>query len=403
MATTTISVGDASLTSSGQSLVIENIINADTIQFRIEVEGCVEITQFDRDPANDVTFWCDASRVNGVVQFQLLPSATLLSSTITADAIDYTISLDGDAIVGGVFQGGFELTLDISATWHTQSYASNWVEWSKIGNYSFVRDKTNEAGNRPMSWNGWAWQVKKLENYVVVYGDNGITLMDPVESPAATWGFKELGSVGIASPWSISGNDFVHYFITSLGELWKFDKEGPVRLGFKEFLEPLTNPVLLYDETENRLFISDGTTGYCFDAGLGGGYAEITGVSPNYYTASSTLTGVPLDIMTDTIDLGHRGIKTITFIEVGTDTTEDLYVGCDFRYRKNESWRTSDYVLLNPEGVARLNVAGVEFRIRVKQNTYDEIEIDYINVRHQRNDKRFLRGPIYEQPDQGEF
>ena len=58
-------------------------------------------------------------------------------------------------------------------------------------------------------------------------------------------------------------------------------------------------------------------------------------------------------------------------------------------------------ILTNPEGTARIMIAGIEFRIRVKQTEYAETQIDYINVRHQRSDKRFLRGPLSEQPDQG--
>jgi hypothetical protein len=106
--------------------------------------------------------------------------------------------------------------------------------------------------------------------------------------------------------------------------------------------------------------------------------------------------------MTDIIDLGQRGIKFISFIEVGTDTTEELYVAVDFRYTKDENWRTSDWVKCNPEGVAKIDIAAVEFRFRVKQVTYDELKIDYLNIRHQRHDRRFIRGPLYELPDQGE-
>ena len=377
--------------------------NATPINFLLGLNGCPNSTEYNRVFENDVTFWCGASRINGQPQFILSLEGVPLSRTFLATPIEFTLGLEANSLEGLVGSGTIEFTLGLSADVSIKAYQANWVEWSKIGDYSFIRDKTNEAGDRPMEWNGWAWQVKQLEDLVIVYGDNGITVMNPVESPAATWGFKELGNVGIASPWSLSGNDFVHFFISSLGELWRFDKQGPVKLGFQEFLSPLTNPVLLYDEPNNRLFISDGTSGFVYDTGLGGGYAEITGVSPSYYVGSSVLVGIPANLMTDTIDLGHRGIKTITFVEIGTDTTEDLYVSCDFRYTKKEAWRTSDWILTNPEGVAKIDVAAVEFRIRVKQDTFDEIRLDYINVRHQRSDRRFLRGPIFEQPDQGEF
>jgi hypothetical protein len=253
-----------------------------------------------------------------------------------------------------------------------------------------------------MDWRGMVWAVKKLEELVVIYGSGGITIMNPVEEPVPSFGFKDISAVGLKSVYSISGTEQVHYFITSANDLWRLTKQGPERLGFAEFFAAMTNPMLNYNEAEQRLFISDGTTGYVFADGLGGGYATLTGITKNFVTSPSALTSVPFSLMTDTLDLGHRGIKNLTFVEVGIDTDQAVYVAVDYRYVKTETWRTSEWVLTNPEGVARIEISAVEFRIRIKQTTYDEVRIDYINLRHQRSDKRFLRGPLFEQPDQGE-
>lgn len=352
---------------------------------------------------NDVWFYSAASRVDGVPKNVIGLQGLIANATIYSSPISMTSGVSGSAVMGSVISGSIDMSLSLDAKWYGASARTNWVEWSKIGEASFIRDRTNEAGDRPMSWNGWAWRVLKLGKFVIVYGDNGICVMTPVTEPAATFGFNDIAKVGIKSPWSVAGTDQIHFFITSLGELWKFTPKGPERLGFKEFLSVLTNPVLNYDETNDRLFISDGSTGYVYDGGLGGGYATITGITNEFVTSPSAMPGVPISIMTDIIDLGHRGIKTLTFVEIGTDTTEDLFVSVDFRYTKDEAWRSSEWVKTNPEGVARITVAAIEFRVRVMQTTYDELRIDYINVRHQRSDSRFLRGPIFEQPDQGEF
>lgn len=402
MATEIIDIGSATIGISGQAIHLMPIV-ADPIGMALGVTSGATTTKTIVNRDNDISFFCRASRVNGVPENVISLQGFIDSATIFIDPIGMTNGVSGSPVMGTVIDISLDMSLSVEAKWYIASIRNNWVEWSKIGEASFIRDRTNEAGDRPMSWNGWAWRVLKLGELVIVYGDNGICVMTPVTDPVATFGFKDIAKVGIKSPWSVAGTDHVHFFITGLGELWKFTSKGPERLGFKEFLSPLTNPVLNYDETNDRLFISDGSSGYVYDEGLGGGYASITGITNAFVTSPSAMPAVPISIMTDTIDLGHRGIKTLTFVEIGTDTTEDLFVSVDFRYTKDEAWRSSEWVKTNPEGVARITVAAVEFRVRIKQTTYDELRIDYINVRHQRSDSRFLRGPIFEQPDQGEF
>lgn len=362
-------------------------------------------------PGYDTIFNCAANNKAGVIDVGAGVDGDLLSRTIlTNTTITVTLGMDADALEGIVVGEAIELTVGFGALEdsdnpivYIQPSKRNWVAWSKIGEASFVQDRTNEAGDRPMDWSGWAWQVKKLDKFVIVYGEKGITVMNPVEQPASTFGFNDISQIGIASAWSICGNDNVHYFITSVGDLWKFTREGPENLGFREFLSGLTNPILVYDEKNTRVFISDGSSGFVFDDGLGGGYVSVTGITNDYMVSPELLAGVPCSIMTDIVDLGHRGIKTISFVEVGTNTNEDLFVALDFRYTKDEAWRTSSWVRTNPEGVARAGISAVEFRVRLQQTVYDPIRIDYINLRHLRSDKRFLRGPLFEQPDQGEF
>jgi hypothetical protein len=100
----------------------------------------------------------------------------------------------------------------------------------------------------------------------------------------------------------------------------------------------------------------------------------------------------PLHIVTDTLDLGYRGMKTIEYIQIGTDVTKNLMAAIDYRYDKSEEFRTSPYTIVNNEGVAFTKAAGVDFRIRVKAVEFVEFDIDYINIQYKVTDKRYLRG-----------
>lgn len=330
-----------------------------------------------------------------------------LSNTIIAGPISVSTALLGSNVESALINAGaIELELQLKGRSYSLSDRKNFVAWSKPGdvttliNLGDAVDRTNSTGAAPMEWPGWALRVLQLEDIIIVYGTRGISAMKPYMEPIPTFGFEVLSEVGVAGAASVAGTTTVHYFVSRKKDLWRLTKKGPELLGFREFLEPLGSSVLLYDENEDRLFITNGITGYTYDEGLGGGYAKITGISDDLVASSSALTSVPMSIMTDTFDLGHRGLKHVTFVEVGTNTTQDMYAALDFRYTRNALWQTSTWTSLNSEGVARLNVTGVEFRLRLKQLIYDDVSIDYVNVRFQKHDRRFLRGPIFAQENE---
>lgn len=405
MALTTIDIGAGSLTAAGQALAPNYVFASSPMECRALIppqSGAVISGSGSPSAENNVTFFCeDGGR--GFLEVSAILNGAVLSRTILSSPLATKAIFSGNAAPGSVGNSAAEkLTAraTINAEWSSKRDRAGWVSWSKIGEFNFSLDRTNEAGERPMDWPGTVLAIRELGENVIVYGDKGITLMNPVSEPA-TFGFRNLGAIGIKSAWSIDGTSQIHFFITSPGELWRFTEKGPENLGFKEWLAPMTNPVLNWDERERRLYISDGTTGYVFRDGLGGGYATLTGIGRTFAVGSSSLVGVPISIMTDILDLGHRGIKSIGFVEVGTNTTQALYVALDFRYTKTEAWRTSDWKLTNPEGTVRMDIAAVEFRVRVKQLVYDDVRIDYINLRHGRTDRRFLRGQLFELPQRG--
>jgi len=98
-------------------------------------------------------------------------------------------------------------------------------------------------------------------------------------------------------------------------------------------------------------------------------------------------------ITTDVLDFGHRGIKTIQWIEVGCNTSNtNLSALIHYRFDKNSSYSSSASVPLNDEGYGFLAVAGIDFKVEVQSTEYLTTDIDYINVKYKTTDKRFIRG-----------
>lgn len=353
------------------------------------------------NPDYDKTFRCDVGGGAGELVIVTSLRGESLNKAKWSDRIIIVTSLRGTAIEGGLANVGGDrllVTTGIRGEAFSEYPKSNWVGWSKIGDITFVQDLTNDSGYRPMSWPGIIYNILKLGKYPIVYGNSGITMMVPVADPAPSFGFKDIFTFGLKNRTAVCGNDKRHFFIDKRGCLWKLTEEGPKSLGYEEFLSPMTDPVMFYSEVEQLVYISDATAGYVLsESGLGGGYAGITAVQymsgVKVVASPADLTSpLPLHIVTDTIDLNYRGMKTIEYIHIGTDTDEDLYAAIDYRYDKKDDFTTSAFTKVNKEGVAFTRVAGVDFRVRVKTLTYNQFDIDYINIHYKVTDKRYVRG-----------
>jgi hypothetical protein len=100
-------------------------------------------------------------------------------------------------------------------------------------------------------------------------------------------------------------------------------------------------------------------------------------------------------IVTDVLDMGIRGIKTITGLEIASEGNVTLQAAVDYRFRSGDSFTTGTYKTVSKSGTVAPIVSGIDFRIRVKASSYSGFNLDYINVRWKAVDKRLIRG-MYE-------
>jgi hypothetical protein len=340
------------------------------------------------------------------LELDITLSGDTLNVTIEAPTFELEITLSATAPAADMKIDAPSITSDLSfgADVDTHRNRINWVGWSKIGEASFELDLTNEAGFRPMAWDGYCLAVKQLGKNVIAYGTNGVTLLYPVSAPSATFGFRDLlRRVGIKSKNALCGDANVHYFIDRLGQLWKVSGEGEVEnLDYSEFLDGLSNPLMHYDYHLNRVLISDADTGYVLtNAGLGGGYANLTGYVRAFGEVFITSPGTPTRskpyYITSTLDFGQRGTKTLTGIQLSTNTPEKFELAYDSRFSQGQDWRASKWIPFNRWGWASLRIAALEFRVKIRAidqvaNGDLDAMIDYMIMSVQFSDNRFKRG-----------
>ena len=327
----------------------------------------------------------------GTVEVALTISGTWLNVAIVAEPLVVTLSIESDTeLAGGVWIASPLLvtTSLLDADMVTEAIKQNWVSWSDIGHLDFTVGRGNVAGTRPMDWKGWVYAIRKLADKVVVYGENGVSLMVP---KATAWGLSTISRVGVKGRLAVCGIDTeqysVHYFVDIEGRLCKMSDKLEV-LGYEEYLNGMAPSIVCsYDEINHLVYICDGQIGYVYsekDKGMGRGPANVTGFAVQsgvqYITAPATIGTIPFEICTDIYDLGSRKDKTILEVEFGVDAATEIYAAIDWRKDKTAAFATTPWTRVNPSGRANLPCWGREFRIRAKQLTYEYFELDYIKV-----------------------
>uniref|UniRef100_A0A6M3KQT6 Uncharacterized protein n=1 Tax=viral metagenome TaxID=1070528 RepID=A0A6M3KQT6_9ZZZZ len=356
-----------------------------------------------RNTALDIVFDCrrlgnDGLPV-GIISLAVTILGTWLNKRIVASPIEITTSILGTMLPAKMLSTTALLLVTVSispnADMITEGVKKNWVKWSNIGNLDFTVWKDNIAGERPLDWKGWVYDVKKLGNKVVVYGQNGVSLLAPSGS---TYGLLSVHRVGLKGRQAVAGNEKVQFFVDSTGRLYSIGETVmkaslfetsiyPNLLDYSEYLVGMGDLVLSWDEVNNLLYICDGISGYVYSAdskSLGSGPINVTGVGGQsgtaYIAASGTIANPVFEICTDIYDMGSRKNKTISSIELGTDVTGDLWASIDYRLDKADAFSSLSWHRVNPSGISPIPCFGLEFRFRVKRTTYAYFELDYIKV-----------------------
>lgn len=100
----------------------------------------------------------------------------------------------------------------------------------------------------------------------------------------------------------------------------------------------------------------------------------------------------PIEIITDTIDFKDRGLKTITFLEVGFTGITDLAVSVYYRYDDSESFTQSDSRSVDAKGIAYIGITAKDFRIAFSGTSSATAKLDYTKVHYKMSDRRYVRG-----------
>jgi hypothetical protein len=298
----------------------------------------------------------------------------------------------------------------------------NWVMWSSIGGGDFplwlfhpigfaqnveVNEtllletlKRNEFGWMPLPTRAPLIALIPMGDSVIACSKENVFRM---RLAGGTYGLSTMSKdVGVMNRGAIAGSEEDGYvFVSNNNRVQYISPEFQVDdLGFEQHMA-LLNPSLLtviYHERERDWFISDGVRAFML-----AGRQRMTEVNQrittiwvqgsNTYGIGTAAANNNLRVITQEFDLGIRGIKTVTNVQLGYRGAIRLQVALDYRYRASDSFRRTAFRFVNQEGIVTFPQAGTDFRVVVKARAPMLIELDYIQVRWQSTDKRGLRGP----------
>jgi hypothetical protein len=300
------------------------------------------------------------------------------------------------------------LKFDIVRTGAAQSYPG-YIMASKVGRFEFkVRDGDQHYSNdvlfRQVHWNGVVHRVRRLEDLVIIYGDEGGAALYPADKYL---GYKELPIGGIYSPRAIDGSLHRHVFLGHDQKLYSIDPQGQVKLlDFYESMSTLGQDVIIsYNEAQDEFFIGDGVRSFvlrgeklyeCYQLVASSMLYGADTLASKYDTNKPYFLGV-----TDSFDFGYRSLKTIMTVELGVESDGDYSVAIDWRNSAKDAFTRTAFVPVNSEGVATIPTSGLQFRLCIKCDDYRDVHISYATIRYKMTDMRTMRG-VYAPPPRGQ-
>ena len=93
-----------------------------------------------------------------------------------------------------------------------------------------------------------------------------------------------------------------------------------------------------------------------------------------------------------TFDLGTRALKHISVIELGIETSSDLYVALEYNYNKTATYKTTNFRKVNPDGFVHIPVTAINFNIIILALETTELKLEYVKIAHKYVDNRNTRG-----------
>lgn len=354
---------------------------------------------------------CLDNDFNTVSSIQVQPG----KSWHVADFGGYVVFANGVQVVTWDLANGFKLDHNLPVfssccNFNGQLFVGGFIEpweaagisdvgWSKIGSAKFVLDQSNDSGYAMLTDGGELMRVLPFKNGVIAYTNRSAYYFTPTIEPVVGFAKEELPIPGVISRSAVNGSKELHMLIDQLGNLWRVSEhKGAERLEYKEFFRKMLHRdiVVTYNKENLTFDIAGPEESFRFsEHGLCQTWQAVTSqdiIQGGHVGLFVPVSSKGFELETEVFDMGFRGSKTMTSIEIGGQFGEPVFVSASWKNSNEKKFRQTPWVRVNDTGWARVRVVADEFIVHVQSNTSERVEIDYILVKYQISDRKNLRG-----------
>lgn len=253
--------------------------------------------------------------------------------------------------------------------------------------------QTGEFGYMPMDSRSAVLAVLPLGNFLVVYQESAITILQSVDNEmVSTYGVVRVLPFGITSMLAVTECAGYHAFVNYDGELFTISQDGSVQKhDYSNHLGSIAIPVLTYDKVNDLVYISDdGSKSFAFKGGnLYESAVDIKDVVLLKNILLANQAGVyQYKVKSLELAFGESDFKTITNAQI-VGKISSLFV---------RGWYSVDsgvtlpakMIPVNPQGYAFIRCAGTSLQIELQSDDFNAI--DNFKVEFQSDGKRYRRG-----------
>jgi len=343
----------------------------------------------------------------------------------------------GRCVIGGFQSGSFwpsEFTsifsdwqqdaADGNTTYQFDDIGRNWVAWSSVGEVEFPlwlffpdsdipydigptkenllrRMRRNELGFMPMPYPGKIQAIHQLGDRLIVYSDDGISVMESAQAEVApfTFGAEKLARLSLLDRNGVAVGPGRHLFVSGQGKLWSLDQSLELEmLDYSEYLSSLAGTGInaWYNDQEEEFHFTNAISGFAFGAtGLYEHRDHLTFAltkGGNWYGLSHSPATSEVQVVTNRTDMSLSARKRINNTHVahrqGDLKARHLYT----LDTTQASFSTLPFQPLNKEGVLHQRVSGLEFKVEVLGSLPQDGMIQGVSMRYNVEDKRAIRG-----------
>ncbi len=251
----------------------------------------------------------------------------------------------------------------------------------------------------------------------IAYTSLGVSAFKFHTTPVPVFGRIDISKGTGCAGWFMAqsnDNNTRHVWVDTYGDVWTIDGSLKVdNLGYREFMTILmeatthTNPffpeiIIVYSKNNDAFFFTNGLrcfmltkkgmteVGFCPTSIVPWSSLRTLGVFVDYPAPGfeagilSAIEDSEARATSEMLDLGIRGIKTVTALETSNNTTH-VDFAVSYRYKNGGTFTDSRWKRFNREGMGIATVSSPDFRIKLKAaNHPTEAEIVTGYLEHQK-------------------